>query len=71
MRTETDTVQTAMFAAMSDAERETVTAGGPTNVLTSLPAECPLGPYLSKYGVTKYYYNWTSDGDVTCVNMTP
>lgn len=69
--TETDTVQTAMFAAMSDAE---VAAVGnqptATNVLTSLPALCPLGDYLSKNGVTKYYYTWTSDGDVTCANTT-
>ncbi len=69
--TETDTVQTAMFAAMSDHE---VAAVGnqttATNVLTSLPALCPLGPYLSKNGVTKYYYTWTSDGDVTCANTT-
>ncbi len=70
MRTETDTVQTAMFAAMNDAEVENVTAGGPTNLLTALPIECPLEDYLSKHAVTKYYYNWTSDGDVTCANMT-
>ena len=72
MRTETDTVQTAMFAAMSDFERETVTAQPTaTNVLTDKPTECPLGTYLSKNGVTKYYYTWTTDGDVTCANMTP
>lgn len=68
--TETDTVQTAMFAAMSDFEVSNVTAGGPTNNLTGLPTECPLGDYLSKDGVTKYYYSWDGTGDVTCANTT-
>ena len=71
MRTETDTVQTAMFAGMSDAEVSAVTAQTTaTNVLTDKPTECHLGPYLSKNGVTKYYYTWDSKGDVACANMT-
>ena len=72
MRTELDTVQTAMFAGMSDNEVSAVTAETTaTNVLTDKPTECPLGTYLSKNGVTKYYYTWGTGGNVTCANMTP
>jgi len=66
MQTEKDTVQTAMFAAMSDAEVANVTAQTTaTNVLTAIPTECPLGPYLSKDGVAKYYYTWDDAGEIS------
>ena len=69
MATELDTVQTAMFAIMSDAE---VSAVGNqtafTNALTALPTgtlNITFDTYLSKNGVTKYYYAWTAEGDVS------
>lgn len=72
--TETDTVQTAMFAIMSDAEASNVTAqSSATNNLTGKPGgtgDHTFDDYLSKDGVTKYYYTWTDDGDVTCANTT-
>ena len=75
MRTELDTVQTAMFAIMSDAEASNVTElGTETNILTNLPTlpggDHTFKKYLSKDGVTKYYYTWDDSGDVTCANTT-
>ena len=75
LNSETELVQSAMYAMMADKKITTVTANDDTNTKsglqawTSLPTEGELEDYLKKPN-TQYFYCWDSSGNIWSQNST-
>ena len=73
LNSETELVQSALYAMMADKKITTVTANDDTNVKsgvqawTALPTEGTLDGYLTKPN-TKFHYCWDSNGNIWIQN---